>query len=122
MWSSELRVTVEQVVLSGVAEAEYTNATEDEVDKEFQRDEGMLTGTGEEALPLLRTAQVDVGGLVEEELMVVEEVVVASELTGASRLLVWGRRHQEDTGQEEDVEEEAGEANTRLECVTRGLK
>lgn len=127
MWSSELRVAVEQVVLGGVAEEEYTKATEDEVDKEFQRDEGMLTGTGEAALLLVRTAKVDVGGLV-EEFMVVEEVVVASELTGTSRLgllklLVWGRRHQEDTGRAEfNVEEVAGEpANTILECVTRGL-
>lgn len=127
MWSSELRVAVEQVVLGGVAEEEYTKATEDEVDEEFQRDEGMLTGTGEAALLLVRTAKVDVGGLV-EEFMVVEEVVVASELTGTSRLgllklLVWGRRHQEDTGWAEfNVGEVAGEpANTILECVTRGL-
>lgn len=129
MWSSELRVAVEQVVLSGVAEEEeYTKAIEDEVDKEFQREEGMLTGTGEAALLLVRTAKVDVGGLMEEEFMFVEEVVLASELTGTSRLalldlLVWGRRHKEDTGQAEfNVEEVAGEpANTILECVTRGL-
>lgn len=128
VWSSELCAAVEQVVLGGVAEEEYTKATEDEVDEELQRDEGMLTGTGEAALLLVRTAKVDVGGLVEEEFMVVEEVVVASEVTGTSRLgllklLVWGRRHQEDTGRAEfNVEEVAGEpANTMLECVTRGL-
>lgn len=126
MWSSELCVAVEQVVLSRVAEEEYMKAIEDDVDKEFQRDEGMLTGTGEAAL-LVRTAKVEVGGLVEEEFMVVEEVVVASELTGTSRLGllefgVWGRRHQEDTGRAEFNVEVAGEqANTILECVTRGL-